>query len=587
MALERLNTKDRESVLEYTKELKEAGETCAKPFKLVAERNENFVSGMQYADINPTSFSIEDAWRPHLPRTTQNHLRNLVNTYKSRITKDRPSVTAWPTSSDPVSVASAQVSAKLIEYLEKEMQIDLLLDNVVRLGTMHGSAGFKIVYNPSSDEIEWQAVSVFDFLIDPTAESFEDADWCIFTSWIDPYDAKEMMAEAGVDEDPPVGTYQVNDSEPREGVEVLEVWHKPTSRVPKGYFCKVIGSHAIDLQDYPYVFPNLESPTNGTTEALLPLVYFKVDYRRGYPYADTWLSDAIPEQRQINEVEATLLRLRRETGNIKLVVPNNAVVQQIGTNSQIIVSPEGSNSVGYVNPPVINSLLFQDREYHFKKLYDIAGLNEQLVGVENVKSGTSAKQIAYLSELDGMKHKGTSQSIESMLIRGWRLALGLIQHYYINERVMRIATDGGFDTVAFLGADIQGITVDLAPRAGLERQAAYRVAAAEEDAASGLIPPEAVLERRITASNVSAAETTARRLAEADVQVILSGGQPAFDASRDPVVAATEMDRLAALLAMANVAPEILQIIAQYAQAYRETAAQAAVPVEAEAAGVQ
>jgi hypothetical protein len=572
MSIDKFNPSHDEDVIELVRELEKSGEDCFKKYKLIAERNELFVSGDQFQDIEPTQYQLADAWKPHLPRVTQNHLRNLLNTWKARLTKDRPSVTAWPTSSNPSAVASAAVSKQLIDYLEKELQIDLLLDEVVKLSGMHSTAGFKIVYNPVSDRIDWNKLSVFDYLIDPTKETFDQADWCLFKTYVNKYDAIAELEAAGIDQPPPVETYRIGDSEEREGVLVLELWHKPTNRIPSGLFCKIIGSHVLDKRPYPYIFQNIEDP-NGHKEAVLPIVLMKVDFKRGTPYADTWLSDAIPEQRQINETEATLLRIRRETGNIKLVVPNKSVVQQLNENTQYIISPD-STGVMYVNPPVINSLLFADREYHFKRLYDIAGLNEQLVGVDNVKSGTSAKQIAYLSELDGMKHKGTAQSLETMLVRGWKLTLQLIQYYYINERVMRIASDaGGYETVAFRGADIQGITVDLAPRAGLERMAANRAAQVEMDGQAGLAQPAQVLEARKTGQSLGIAEKITRDAVKRDISTMLQGGTVQVDPSIIAPVAADELMNTFNLLISLGTPREQLYMIEQLAQAYFQKAA--------------
>lgn len=557
-------------VIDLMKELQKSGEECLKPFLLLAERNEMFVAGDQFQDINPTSFVIEDAWKTHLPKITQNHLRNLVNTYKSRITKDRPSVTAWPSTATPEAKESATISAKLIEYIEKELQIDQALDDVVRLAAMHGIAGFKIIYNPTTDQVEWHKISLFDVIIDPTAESFETAKWCIFRSYIDKYEAKEEFSQAGIEEDPPVGMYKVNQSEEREGVEILELWHKPCARIPSGLFAKTVGNNVLDSRDYPYIFPALEDTNSRKTETPLPLVYFKIDYKRGYPYADTWLNDAISEQRQINETESTLLRLRRETGNVKVILPNSSVMQQYNTNSQVLINPEGTGNIGYLAPPVINSLLFADRDYHFRRLYDIAGLNEQLVGVENLKAGTSGKQIAYLSELDSMKHKGTTQSLESMLVRAWKLTLQLIQNFYIDERIMRIASDDGFATVAFRGADIQGVTVDIAPRAGLERFAATKAAQVEADLGQGLVAPQDALERRSTGQPETISQAMVRRMMALEVRHLLQGGQPFIDETIDPAIAADEIEALADLLGSQGVPLAQLDVINQFAALYRQ-----------------
>lgn len=574
MGLIETDIKNQDDVRFLVEELTKVGTEAQRRFHLVAERNELWVSGEQFADINVHSQTIVDLdWKTDLPKIVQNHLRNLLNTYKARITADRPDATAWPTNNTPEALASAEISRKFMEYFAKEIQMDTLVDEVVRIAALHGCGGFKICYNPAKAEVEWKPVSIFDFVVDPAANWTDDANWVVFRTHVDPYQARAEMQAAGIDEDPPIEMHKTNNQEEIEGTEVIELWHKPTPRLPQGLFAKMIGSHILDSRPFPYTFPNLENP-QGKPQSVLPLVYFKIDQKRGTPYADTWLSDVISEQRLINENEAMLLRIKRETANVKLIVEDKAVVQQLNSNSQVIMSAGGLGANGFMAPPVINSLLFADRDHHFKRMYDIAGLNEQLVGVENIKSGSSAKQIAYLNELDGQKHKAATQSLEMMLIRAWKLTLQLVQYYYLDERLMRISADEGFATVAFKGADIQGVTVDLQPRPGLSRLAASRIAQAEDDVKAGIRSPGDLPGIRETGQLEPAAVSNTRRIVQMEIAQILRGAQARIDPSLIASVAAQEAQEVARLLVARGISPELLMAVQAFAQAYKQLAEQ-------------
>jgi hypothetical protein len=563
-----------DEILELVSELVKDGEQAQKHYHLIAERNENWAEGRQFVDIAQRSQTLADLdWHPDLPKICQNHLRNLVNTYSARLMEDRPDATAWPTSNDPAAVASAEIGRKFIDYHGREIQLDQLMDDVGRIGTIHAIAGFKICFNPAADRVEWEPVSIYDFLLDPAATSYMDAKWVVFRTHVDPYQAQAELSGAGIDEEPPVEAYRVNGSEEVDGTEVLEIWHKPTARLPQGLFAKIIGRHVLDARPYPYVFRNLENP-QGKPDAVLPLVYFKIDSKRGTPYADTWLSDVIGEQRLVNENEAFLYRIKKETAMVKMAVEDKSVVEQLTSGSQLIISPSGLGANGYMAPPQINTLLFADRDYHFKRMYDLAGLNEQLVGVDSVKSGTSAKQLAYMNKLDGEKHARTKKSIEQMLINAWKLTLQLVQHYYLDERIMRIAADEGFATQAFKGADIQGISVNLQPRPGLARMAASTIAEAESDVAAGIRNPNEMAGIRETGFTEQAAVANTKRIVQLEIAGILRGAQPQVDPHLLAPVAAQEAQDIAALLASQGVAPELIQAVQAYAEAYRQLAQQ-------------
>jgi len=553
-----IDSSNKLGVYDLVQELVKDGEEELGPNLLIAQRNERWVSGDQWQDVGPQG-NMVDAWQEYLPRVSQNYLRGIVNTFKARVTSARPSVTAFAATATPEAKRAADISSKLIDYMEKEMQIDNMIDEVVKLGTMHGTAGFKIVYNPKADSVEWYKLSITEFLIDPSKDNFDAADWVIFRSFIDPFSAKVQLKSNG--KMPPETEYEAGGRK-RKGVEVLELWHKPTDRVPAGLYAKVIGDTVVESIDYPYMMPSLENP--GQEEAVLPIVLFRVDYRHGTQYGETWLSDAIPEQRQVNEVEASLTAIRRKISNIKLIVTSDNVRQSLTDGSQVIVSPDIPQ---WMPTPQLPQLLFADRDHYVKKLYDVAGVNDALVGTANV-GGASGRALAYMDELDTMKHGGCAKSLETMLIRAWKLTLQLVQRYYLGDRVMRIAADGeGFDTMAFSSADIQGITVDITPRSGKERFAQSKIAKIEADAQAGLVDPKQIPEARMTASAEPMAVRAQKEMLARDVKLILAGSQPQVNPEVPPELAVAELQDLAQV--MRGQAPEhFVLAVQQLAQMY-------------------
>jgi len=520
-------------ILDLWHKLKEKAE---REYRLVADkaiRNEQFFDGdqgytQQLMSAQNSAFGLT---RSH-PMTTTNYIRNVVNQYKARLTKDRPSVTAWPTHPDAKSRAASAICRSIIEYTEAEIQFDKLLNEVVQHAALHGTAGFKIVFEPSEQKILWQKLSIFDYLIDPAQESYEAAKWVAFKAYLDEDEALTLLENAGV-KDASVGaeTYRPYATGPaRDGVVVWELWHKPSPSVPEGLYCKIIDDNVIDVMPFPYIVKNLETLKD---EYILPIVLMKIDDKRNCPYGTTWVEDCIQPQIQVNEIQSTLLTIRRATQGVRLIVGSDEIAQEIMSSNSILVNPSNLPNPTWTPAPQINPLLFSDQEKYRSEIYDLAGLNEQLMGVSSFRSGTAAKQLAYLNELDNLKHKGAAENMNSMIIRAWKLHLQLVQNYYTVEQTIAISDASQPQIISFIGSDIQGINVKLEPRGGMERFSATKEAQIELDAQQGLIDPARVLDARETGFSDTANESTTAKLVLAQIDGVLQGAEVAADAQLD------------------------------------------------------
>lgn len=527
------------SVLELIDELYKKGAAARAPYLVRADRNERYVNGEQYQDINRLTGALQDVpWQEYVPRVTVNLLRNLVLTWTSRILRNRPSVSAYPHNGQVADLQSAEAAATIIEFFENEVDIDELMFDLVSSACAHGIGGVKLAYDPDEDRIAWDPVTIFDFVMDPK-EKAEEARWIIFEKFIEEQEANMLLREGGIQTKATTEQYYVGVNEFREGVKVREIWYRPGPRIPEGLYALEVSGMITEAMEYPYIFSRLEEPNDEYRVSFLPIALFVVDPRRGTCWGDTWVNDAVPTQRQINEVESTLTKLRRDTAGAKLIAPGS-IANAIDTGNQIlkIDDPMQAQMVRYMDPPKISTLLFADRDILSKRLYDLAGLNELMVGAEAAKSGQSAKTIAYLSELDGMKQAGTARSIERFLLESWRKTLILVRNYYTEPRILTIVgEDNILSQTSFLGADIDGVGLRLEPREGEARYHASKEQEIVEHAKIG-IRDASEARTMLDEGTPNTSEDQRQDAAMAElVRSVLRGADPYVDETIDPAFA--------------------------------------------------
>tara|TARA_R110000751_G_scaffold20073_1_gene59223 strand:- start:7284 stop:9122 length:1839 start_codon:yes stop_codon:yes gene_type:complete len=573
--------------LQLMDELYKRGSIARERFLVKADRNERYVNGDQYMDINRLTGVLQDVpWQDFVPKVTVNYLRNLVLTWTSRLLRNRPSVSAYPHNGEIADAQSASAAATIIEFFEHEVDIDELMFDVVSRACAHGCGGVKLVYDPDADAVVWDPVTIFDYVMDPKEKS-EDAGWIVFEKFIDENEANMLLKEAGIQDRATTVEYYVGINEYRQGVKVRELWYRPDPRVPEGLYALEVSGHVTETMEYPYIFTRLESPGDTQRVSFLPLAMFVVDPRRGTCWGDTWVNDAVPTQRQINEVESTLTKLRRDTAGAKLIAPG-AIANAIDTGNQIlkIDDPMQAQMVRYMEPPRINNLLFSDRDVLTKRLYDLAGLNELMVGAEAAKSGQSAKTIAYLSELDAMKQAGTARSIERFLLEAWRKTLLLVRNYYTEPRMLSIVGENNvLAQTSFIGSDIDGVGLRLEPREGTARYTASKEQEIIEHSQLG-IRDQSEARSMVVDGSTSTPEDQRQDGAMSEVvQTVLRGADPYVDETVDPIFAVDFLTQAIAVQQSVGARESILIILAEllavYEQFKNEMEAQMAPPQQA------
>ena len=565
------------TVLQLMEELYIRGIAARQQYLVKADRNERYVHGQQYQDINRLTGVLQDVpWQDYVPKVTVNILRNLVLTWTSRLLRNRPSVSAYPHNAEIADAQSAEAAAKLIEFFEHEVNIDDMMFMMVSAACAHGCGGVKIVYDPDADDVDWMPVTIFDFVMDPR-ENQEDAEWVIFERFVAEYEGNLLLREAGISDKAATVQYTVGSSETREGVRVRELWYRPNPRVPKGLYALDVAGHCTSAMEYPYIFQRVEEPGQAERESFLPIAMFVVNPLRGTCWGDTWVNDAVPIQRQLNEVESTLTKLRRDTAGAKLIAPG-VVANAIDTGNQIlkIDDPMQAQMLRYMEPPRINNLLFADRDIMNQRMYDLAGLNELMVGAEAAKSGQSAKTIAYLSELDSMKQAGTARSIERFLLDAWRKTLILVRNYYTEPRMLSIVGESNvLAQQSFIGTDIDGVGLRLEPREGIARYTAEKEEEVIQHAKMGIRDANEARTMVDTGSLENAEDQRQNKVMAEIVSMVLQGADPYVDETVDPFFAVDYLNQAIVVQETTGAKESTIMMLQQLLDVYMQLKAQA------------
>lgn len=548
-----------EEVKEYLQHLLDRA-TKDRQWRIEAsKRNESYYYGKQTLAIGKDG-ALHDDWNRHYRPVTYNYIRQIVNIVAARLTKDRPSASAYPGSEEEVDRISAEIARQYMEHHELAVGADDLIHSVAFWGVMHGTSGMKIVWDVDAERMLWEPLDVHQFLLDPSAKrGASDAKWIAFMDYrADEWDVREFFPG----EVPDLNTTKYSktvDGKEDEGILCVELWHVPTWRVPTGLYVKMIGGHIVESSEYPEAYIFKEG-------AVLPFAQFRCLEHRGTAMGDTWLDDCIDVQSHINRNQSGLQFLEEMTTNIKLALPPG-VIEKWNEHSQTIDSTAFKEDQAFWLPqPHIPQLAIANREQLVQDLFNLAGVNQMTAGRETPKASASARQVAYVYELDSEKHSGSFKSLQRMIERVWYITLNVSQKMFTTAHWMKLAGRGAMDVAVYLQADLAGVDVRVEPRAGQERWSAQKGVQATEDYQMGLLPPEDALEYRTT-GQPSSYRTSNEKMVVSEIEGVLQGAGASLEA--DPSIAIPVIQKYISLLLEQNSEPHYVLVLKQLLSLYQ------------------
>lgn len=333
-------------------------------------------------------------------------------------------------------------------------------------------------------------------LLDPAANSFEEAVWVICKHNMDPDElearwgrpnGEKIQPNAIRSTDSPAPLPFVEDRKPPTTLrEVFIMYIRPCPALPDGRYVAWVEGPNVILEDrvWPYPFRKL------------PLVKIPGLYRPNSPYDDPIVTEARSLQKDYNKTLSQIVEHKNLTLRPQMLAPVGSIKQQLTTEPGAVweYNPVANQVPQWRDMPALPA-------YVFEHLATIKGSLDDLF----MRVPTNRDQLPARTDtgtvLEGMAEAVSDQlstivtNLEDSLALAGELMAALAQEYYIEDRLIKIRGQGGSVQVKkFKGADIAG-GFTFRPRygTGLPRTRAGKQAAIIDLVTAQLIDPKTAM----------------------------------------------------------------------------------------------
>lgn len=475
--------------------------------------NREFYRGNQWAFWNkhwpgggrlehePTDESDKPRYKVRL---VDNQILPGVQHYVAQLTKNKPVINATPDSGSDRDLKSAQMAQSLYEWWWVDMALgsklqSALVHTTLSQGYWHISwdalAGKSMTFMVGPDAkplLNWAdedldiyreelqqagidpkqfqktvyvgdiAVKVLpgeNVLLDPSASTFEDAQYALVIQTMDPDEVRARYPKAPRELQPDAipGDERTNlagvgsgfqDERPKSVRRVYCLYVRPGALSPKGRVVCWLESPDTILSDDPWPFPFQE----------LPLVKFPGLERPDSPLDIPIVTASRPIQKAVNRIWSTGEEHRNLTLKPQVLSPRGSLQQRITAEPGAVIQYAlvGGMKPEWREMPNLPSYVFEqlaNYQSRLDRLFNrVPSGRDQLPARIDSGSGIDTIQEATADQLSPV-----IQRIEAALVRAGMLMVKLAQQYYIEPRLLKIKGENGTTQVRkFMNSDIEG-----------------------------------------------------------------------------------------------------------------------------------
>lgn len=512
--------------------------------------NHEYYRNNQWVFWNSTSRQIEtlgvdDSEKPRYKvRLTANEITPGVQQLVAQMTKTRPTIHAVPSSGADRDVKAAQMAERLYEFWWDEFALGSKLQSalthaqisqgywLIDWDDLAGSA-MRVMLNPETGQpmtdeqladvfreelreqeqafglppgslldmfektvyvgdIRIQVLDGFQVWIDPSVQTFEDAQYAICKI---PLAVDEIEARFGKRVEPDASTAtrrpilmgtRVKDDRPKNVRDVFFLYHRPGPTMPKGkYVVWIEGPNEILAQsDWAYPFTEL------------PLVKFPGIERPGSVMDEPRITFARPVQKELNNKVSKVAMHMNLTMKPQMIAPVGSLRQRLTDEPGAVFEYAPIQGLQPEWRP-IPSIPAHSFEY-------IAQLQARLGRIFN-QMPTERSQLPARTdsgELVELVQEAVADQIspeilrmEQALARAGDLMAALAQERYTEPRLMHVKGPGGsVQAKKFLNADLKGgFSYQTEAGSGLPRTRAGKIQQVKEMIEMGAITPQEAL----------------------------------------------------------------------------------------------
>lgn len=518
--------REQKRLLDSLNEMLQQGRTARKPFEAEWYMNLAFFQGEHWWSWARDRFGIEKMakWKVLF---TDNRVQPAVLMEVAKLTKNRPTWEAVPTSPDENATQDAILSKRVLEAKWGDLGLQPKLRRVATWSRVCGAGFLKATWDPDAldgsevalgqdgepmvsknhgglvkrsdmpaelhGDVKWQKVgrgdvcvnvrSPFDIYVDPFAgdEGMDSVSWLIEEKVRDPQSVADQygVSKPAADSEASVGLIEAiapgqATQGAKVGVRVFELWQKPSGEFPRGRHAAWCDGKLLAYGD---------NPTKG---GAIPYDMFT-----GVPVPGRfWPSSMTTQIRPLNaELDKTRSQMRENAnrmGNPALLVPKelaDAGFQYSGFPGEQIPYDAYSSATppSFLTPPGIPRSVTEEVSMIENSIREVSHQFEVSRG--QVPAGvTAASAIQLLQEADQTIIAMDAQDFEDAISRVGRRVLDLVAKFYKQPRLLQTAgEDETFDLFTFksdqLSRDVP--TVQVKPGSMIPRSVAARQALME------------------------------------------------------------------------------------------------------------
>jgi len=326
------------------------------------------------------------------------------------------------------------------------------VEAVYRDTVVKGNGVWKIYYDSRTDEIRIRAIDPRYVLVDPSADTLDDAEFvcfqCIYSEGL----AKKLWPDIDLDEAEPVST----DLEPDDGIDqtdgqnpkvlVHEVYHDFGAKLTV-----YTGDQILREGDNP--FPETKQLSHRYPCTILN---FQYDYRK------LWVSGLLSQIKGIQE-DTNKLNLRKRVHQRLTVNPVVVVHGQTEVKTDpgsVIRLNTNDEKAYYLVPPPIPRDVDDTINGNLTAIDVISGLPEIAKGIKptGVTSGIS---LEVLHQASKTRMAGPGRSWTQQLADMWMRCLTLMQTYYAEDRTYATLEGGDVGRVEVSPNDMSSVQPQL------------------------------------------------------------------------------------------------------------------------------
>lgn len=439
-----------------------------------------------------------------LPSVQINYAFKDLRFLHAQMSANPPATTAMPATSDQADRRKAQAADKVVQFANRQYDMQEYVDKCSLNALIYGTSFMKTVWdstlgdiidiNEETEELTLDgdiAISVpdiYNIYIDPDADNFYKDVRYLFERVIMPMEEaclkypekKDILEQNKITSNrEEIGSteYQERDKEYLNAVEIFEYWEPGLAT--NGYLgryciCTADGTPITDIAPSPFSFlsAGMRSKIENKDisedkkhqlinklpkKARLPYVILTDIDVPNEIYGKSVLEYAAPLQDYLNKIDTLELDNVRTHGNVRMVVPDSANLQDDSITDRPIelIKISGTQGVHFVSPPGQMPSLVSLRQHIREGIHDSMGTNESMHGQQSREMAGFAMQ--YATNQGNMIRRRIFNKYTDMAKRLYLNFLALAVANWETKRIITVVgEEKAIESIELSGADIDG-----------------------------------------------------------------------------------------------------------------------------------